>query len=128
VLTVAVSISAGIYAITSFMPSLQSHKVGLSLACLLLIVLANLRGVREAGLLFALPTYAFVTAIGTLVIAGIVELASGSLHHAVTPNPLPAGAGAIGLFVLLRAFSSGSTALTGVEAIANGVNAFRHPQ
>ena len=128
VLTVAVSISAGIYAITSFVPSLTSHKVGLSLACLLLIVLANLRGVRESGLLFALPTYAFVTAIGTLVIAGIVELASGSLHHAVTPNPLPAGAGAIGLFVLLRAFSSGSTALTGVEAIANGVNAFRHPQ
>jgi amino acid transporter len=128
VLTVAVSISAGIYAITSFVPSLTSHKVDLSLACLLLIVLANLRGVRESGLLFALPTYAFVTAIGTLVIAGIVELASGSLHHAVTPNPLPAGAGAIGVFVLLRAFSSGSTALTGVEAIANGVNAFRHPQ
>jgi amino acid transporter len=128
VLTVAVSISAGIYAITSFAPSLQSHKVGLSLLCLLAIVLVNLRGVRESGLLFALPTYAFVTSIVVLVGAGIVQGVTGNLHRAVVPHPLPAGVGAIGVFVLLRAFSSGSTALTGVEAIANGVNAFRHPQ
>jgi amino acid transporter len=128
VLTVAVSISAGIYAITSFAPSLTSHKVGLSLACLVVIVLANLRGVRESGMLFALPTYAFVTSILALVGAGLVELATGDLHRAVVPHPLPVGVGAIGVFVLLRAFSSGSTALTGVEAIANGVNAFRHPQ
>jgi len=127
VLTVAVSISAGIFAVTSFAPSLADHKVGLSLACLLLIVLANLRGVRESGLLFALPTYLFVAAVGTLVIAGLVELATGHPHHAVTPNALPVGTGTITLFVLLRAFSSGSTALTGVEAIANGVNAFRRP-
>ena len=77
VLTVAVSISAGIFAITSFLPRSSNHKVGLSLACLLLIVLANLRGVRESGLLFALPTYLFVTAVGVLVIAGLVELATG---------------------------------------------------
>src|SRR5579884_3230055 len=128
VLTVAVSISAGIYAITSFTPSLTSHKVALSLACLALIVLANLRGVRESGLLFALPTYAFVTSILALVAVGLVEVATGHAHRAVVPHPLPVGAGAIGVFVLLRAFSSGSTALTGVEAIANGVNAFRHPQ
>src|SRR5690348_6698944 len=64
VLTVAVSVAAGIFAITSFVPSLSSHKVALSLACLVVIVLANLRGVREAGLVFALPTYAFVVAIG----------------------------------------------------------------
>src|SRR5882724_13227966 len=127
VLTVAVSISAGIFAVTSFAPSLSGHKVELSLACLLLIVLANLRGVRESGLLFALPTYLFVTAIGALVIAGAVELATGHAHHAVVPNALPVGTGTITLFVLLRAFSSGSTALTGVEAIANGVNAFRRP-
>ncbi len=127
VLTVAVSISAGIFAITSFVPSLSSHKVGLSLAALALIVLANLRGVRESGLLFALPTYLFVTAIGTLVLAGLFEIATGHAHHAVTPNALPAGVGTITLFALLRAFSSGSTALTGVEAIANGVNAFRKP-
>jgi amino acid transporter len=128
VLTVAVSISAGIYAITSFVPSLASHKVGLSLACLVVIVLANLRGVRESGLLFALPTYAFVTSILVLVGVGLFDQATGHLNQAVVPNPLPAGTGVVTVFVLLRAFSSGSTALTGVEAIANGVNAFRHPQ
>ena len=127
VLTVAVSISAGIFAITSFAPSLSAHKVDLSIAALLVIVAANLRGVRESGLVFALPTYLFVTSIAALVIAGIVELATGTAHHAVTPHALPVGTGTITLFVLLRAFSSGSTALTGVEAIANGVNAFRQP-
>jgi amino acid transporter len=127
VLTVAVSISAGIFAITSFVPSVSGHKVGLSLACLAVIVLANLRGVRESGLAFALPTYLFVTSVGLLSVLGIVQLATGHAHHAVTPHALPAGTGAITLFVLLRAFSSGSTALTGVEAIANGVNAFRRP-
>jgi amino acid transporter len=128
VLTVAVSISAGIYAITSFIPSLTSHKVGLSLACLVVIVLVNLRGVRESGLLFALPTYAFVTSILVLVAVGLFQVVTGDVHRASVPHPLPVGAGTIGVFVLLRAFSSGSTALTGVEAIANGVNAFRHPQ
>jgi amino acid transporter len=128
VLTVAVSISAGIFAITSFAPSLSSHRVGLSLACLAVIVVANLRGVRESGLLFALPTYAFIVAILAVDAVGLVELASGHLHRAAVPNPLAAGTGAVTTFILLRAFSSGSTALTGVEAIANGVNAFRHPQ
>src|SRR5262245_22801968 len=124
VLTVAVSISAGVFAITSFVPSLSSHRVGLSLACLLVIVLANLRGVRESRLLFALPTYLFVTSIGILVLAGLF----GHPGQAVVPNALPAGTGTNTLFVLLRAFSSGSTALTGVEAIANGVSAFREPK
>ena len=127
VLTVAVSISAGIFAITSFAPSLSGHKVALSIGCLVLIVVVNLRGVRESGLAFALPTYLFVTAVGVLVIVGAVELATGNAHRAVTPHALPVGTGTITLFVLLRAFSSGSTALTGVEAIANGVNAFRRP-
>jgi amino acid transporter len=128
VLTVAVSISAGIFAVTSFAPSLEPHVVGLSLACLLVIVLVNLRGVRESGLLFALPTYAFIVALVLLIGTGFAQLITGHLHHAAVPNPLTAGGGAITTFVLLRAFSSGSTALTGVEAIANGVNAFRHPQ
>jgi amino acid transporter len=128
VLTVAVSISAGIFAITSFAPSLSSHRVGLSLLCLLVIVLANLRGVRESGLLFALPTYAFIAAILAVDAVGLIQYLTGDLHNAVVPQPLPAGTGAVTLFVLLRAFSSGSTALTGVEAIANGVNAFRVPQ
>jgi amino acid transporter len=128
VLTVAVSVSAGIFAISSFAPAVGHHALALSLACVVLIALANLRGVREAGLLFALPTYLFVASICALVVVGAIELATGNLHHATTPNALPVGTGAVTLFVLLRAFSSGSTALTGVEAIANGVNAFRRPQ
>lgn len=127
VLTVAVSISAGIFAITSFVPSLAQHKVALSLGALVLIVLANLRGVRESGLLFALPTYLFVASIAALIVVGLVQIATGNAHHAVPVHALPEGTGTITLFVLLRAFSSGSTALTGVEAIANGVNAFRQP-
>ena len=93
VLTVAVSISAGIFAITSFVPSLATHKVGLSIACLVFIVFANLRGVRESGLAFALPTYLFVTSIGVLVIVGLIELATGHAHRAVVPHALPVGTG-----------------------------------
>jgi amino acid transporter len=127
VLTVAVSIAAGIFAITSIAPSLEAHKVLLSLACLAVIVFVNLRGVRESGLAFALPTYAFVAAMFVLVGVGLAKTLLGNAPHAVAPAPVAAGAGGITLFVLLRAFSSGSTALTGVEAIANGVNAFRRP-
>src|SRR5713101_7848502 len=127
VLTVAVSIAAGIFAVTSLAPSLSSHKVALSLACLAVIVLVNLRGVRESGLTFALPTYAFVTAMFVLVGVGLAKTLFGSTPHARVPDPIATGVGGITIFVLLRAFSSGSTALTGVEAIANGVNAFRRP-
>jgi len=95
--------------------------------CVVLITLANLRGVKEAGVLFALPTYAFVASIFILIGTGFVRCAAGSCPHAVVPHPVPAGVGAVTLFVVLRAFASGSTALTGVEAIANGVNAFRRP-
>ena len=128
VLTVAVSVAAGVFAITSIAPALAPHKVVLSLACVVLIAMANLRGVRESGILFALPTYAFVTAMFVLVGTGLARCAAGSCPTATVPHPLPAGMGAVTAFVLLRAFASGSTALTGVEAIANGVNAFRHPQ
>lgn len=128
ILTVAVSVAAGIFAVTSFAPSLSTHAVGLSLACVVLISLANLRGVRESGLLFALPTYAFVAAMFVLIGTGFARCAAGSCPTAHAPHQLSAGVGAITLFVVLRAFASGSTALTGVEAIANGVNAFRHPQ
>jgi amino acid transporter len=128
VLTVAVSIAAGIFAVTSLAPSLGQHKVALSLACLAVIVFVNLRGIRESGMAFALPTYAFITAMFALVVVGLAKTIFGTAPHAVTPDPVATGAGSITLFVLLRAFSSGSTALTGVEAIANGVNAFRRPQ
>jgi amino acid transporter len=127
VLTVAVSIAAGIFAVTSLAPSLGPHKVALSLACLAVIVFVNLRGVRESGIAFALPTYAFVACMFALVAVGLAKTILGTAPHAVTPDPIATGAGGVTLFVLLRAFSSGSTALTGVEAIANGVNAFRRP-
>jgi amino acid transporter len=127
VLTVAVSIAAGVFAVTSFAQSLGAHKVALSLACLALIVFVNLRGVRESGLAFALPTYGFVAAMFALVGVGLIRTIMGDPPQAVVPDPIAAGAGGVTLFVLLRAFASGSTALTGVEAIANGVNAFRRP-
>src|SRR5205085_7314010 len=127
VLTVAVSVAAGVFAITSFAPGLAQHEVALSLGCIGLIALANLRGVRESGLIFAVPTYSFVAAMFVLVGTGLARCAVGSCPIATVPHPLPVGAGGVTLFVLLRAFSSGSTALTGVEAIANGVNAFKRP-
>jgi amino acid transporter len=128
VLTVAVSISGGILAITSVAPSLYSSRVLLCVVCVVLLTVANLRGVRESGLLFAIPTYGFIAVLYAAIGAGVVRCAVGSCPHAVAPHPLAAGAGALGLFVVLKAFASGSAALTGVEAIANGVSAFRRPQ
>ena len=127
VLTVAVSVAAGVLALTSAVSGLRGHELLLSLVCVALITFANLRGVRETGLLFAFPTYAFVTAIFLLLIVGVGKCAATSCPQAVAPHPMVLGTGAVSLFVLLRAFSSGSTALTGVEAIANGVNAFKKP-
>jgi amino acid transporter len=128
ILTVAVSVAAGVFAITSVAPSLAGHKVSISLGFVLLITLANLRGVREAGLTFALPTYGFILSLYAVLGVGLWKVATGHAPHADVPHPAAVGAGSIGLFVLLRAFASGSAALTGVEAIANGVTAFRHPQ
>jgi amino acid transporter len=127
VLTVAVSVAAGVLALTSAVSSLRGHELALSLLCVVVIAVANLRGVKEAGVLFALPTYGFVASIFALVGVGVGKCAVGTCPHAVVPHPLTAGTGAVTAFVVLRAFSSGSTALTGVEAIANGVNAFRKP-
>jgi amino acid transporter len=127
VLTVAVSVAAGVLALTSAVSSLHGHELGLSLFCVVVIAFANLRGVKEAGVLFAIPTYAFVASIFALVGVGVARCADGTCPHAAAPHPLASGAGAVTAFVVLRAFASGSTALTGVEAIANGVNAFRKP-
>jgi amino acid transporter len=127
VLTVAVSVAAGVLALTSAVPSLGSHVLLLSLLAVVLISLANLRGVKEAGLLFALPTYGFVASIFLLVGVGVTRCATTGCPQATVSHPLTAGLGAVTTFVVLRAFASGSTALTGVEAIANGVNAFRKP-
>jgi amino acid transporter len=128
ILTVAVSVASGILAITSAAQFLHGYEVELSVACVVGIMLVNLRGVREAGYAFALPTYAFLAVLFATIGKGLLDCAGGGCPRAVTPNPLPAGVGVVTLFVLLRAFASGSAALTGVEAIANGVNAFRRPQ
>jgi amino acid transporter len=127
ILTVAVSVAAGVLALTSAAPSLAGHEVELSLAFVALLTVVNLRGVRESGVAFALPTYAFVGAMFLMVGTGVEQCATGGCHQAAAPDPIAAGAGAVGLFVLLQAFASGAAALTGVEAISNGVNAFRPP-
>jgi amino acid transporter len=130
VLTVSVSVVAGVFALTSADNAFLPYKVELSIGFVLLITLANLRGVRESGTLFAFPTYAFIAAILTMVGVGLMKCIGGCPTPAhVAPAPeLAAAASSIGLFTILRAFSSGSTALTGVEAISNGVPAFRRPQ
>jgi amino acid transporter len=130
VLTVAVSVAAGVFAITSARPALLPHRVELALGFVAFITLANLRGVRESGTLFAIPTYAFIASILGMVAVGLARCATACPSASpVPPHPdLAATAGPVGAFTILRAFSSGSTALTGVEAISNGVPAFRRPQ
>jgi amino acid transporter len=127
VLTVAVSITAGTVAIVSAAPGLADHRVALALALITFIALANLRGVREAGTLFALPTYGFVACVFVTLIVGLVQCLGGCRLAPSADSVIPAE-GALTLFLVLRAFASGSTALTGVEAIADGVQAFRRPQ
>jgi len=134
-LTVAVSIAAGVAAITSAIAPLRGHEVALSLALLTLIVVANLRGVRESGQLFAPPTYTYIAMMSLLVVWGLIRYATGSLStlpvdyaalaHYTHGEAFLAGASA---FLLLRAFSSGAVALSGVEAISNGIQAFRKPE
>lgn len=129
VLTVAVSIAAGVAAITSAAPGLLDSRVWLALGFIVLLTFANLRGVREASMVFSVPTYLFVASVFTTLVAGFIRCADGTCP--VPPSagvPLEAEVGALSLFLILRAFASGSTALTGVEAIANGVQAFRHPK
>ncbi|MEE8256685.1 MAG: APC family permease [Acidobacteriota bacterium] len=126
VLTVAVSVTAGIAAITSAVPGLHEHRLGLVLLAIFLILLTNLRGVRESANVFAFPVYAFITMAFALVFIGLIRYFTGNLE---TPPAAPASPelGSLAFFLLLRAFASGCTALTGIEAIANGVKAFRNP-
>lgn len=128
-LTVSVSVAAGVAAITSALPLFAPYRVLLAVAFVALVTLANLRGVKEAGLLFAVPTYLFVVTMFVMIIAGLVQCVGGDgcPQAPSAGDALPVGAG-VGVFLLLRAFSSGATALTGVEAISDGVSAFRYPQ
>jgi amino acid transporter len=130
VLTVAVGISAGVAALVSATPSLHPYTLPMCLGILLLVALINLRGTMDAGRLFALPTYLFVGCFIFVIIAGgYAAIASGGHPQPVIqPPPPPNAVEPLGLWLLLRAFASGCTAMTGVEAVSNGVGAFREPR
>jgi len=126
VLTVSVSVAAGVAAATSALPELATHKVALSVVCVVLIAVANIRGVRESGRIFAVPTYFFLVSFGVMLAVGFFRLATGTLA-AAPPPPVPPAEPLV-WFLILRAFASGCTALTGIEAISNGIPAFRSPE
>jgi amino acid transporter len=129
ILTAAVGISAGVGALISAVPSLQSHTVLLCVAILIIITILNLRGVRDAGVAFMLPTYLFVATLMIMIVGGLIRVATSGGHPVpVTPLPAPGPVtAAVSYWLLLKVFASGCTALTGVEAVSNGVRAFREP-
>src|SRR5271165_7214082 len=129
ILTAAVGISAGVGALISAVPSLQPHTVSLCLAILVVITILNLRGVKDAGIAFMIPTYLFVGTLLILIVAGVIRVVlSGGHPVPITPLPAPAPVtAAVSFWLLLKVFASGCTALTGVEAVSNGVKAFREP-
>ena len=127
VLTVAVSVAAGVAALTSAVPTLFPYRPGLCVVAVVGIALANLRGIRESGQLFAAPTYLFIASLGGLIVYGGL----GALFDFLPEAPYqrhPPGLEGVGLILFLRAFSSGCTALTGVEAVSDGVPAFKPPE
>lgn len=130
ILNVAVGVSAGVGAIASAIPMLQPHTMGLCLMILAILTLVNLRGIRDTGRVFMIPTYVFVACLGGVILAGLFKAAVHGGHPvpaAPIPRPGPA-IRAVGLWLLVKAFSSGCTAMTGVEAVSNGVQAFREPR
>jgi amino acid transporter len=134
-ITVAVSVAAGSDAIISAIPALAPDAVPMSIGFVLLLAYGNLRGIREAGRVFAVPTYFFIANMALLIVAGLVKEATTGLRHApVSSGTMPLGHASGGLilgisaFYLLRAFAQGSSAMTGTEAISNGVSIFRVPQ
>jgi amino acid transporter len=133
-MTVVVSVVAGVVAMISAIPGLAPYRVEFAVGFVVLITLANLRGVKEAGTIFAVPTYCFIVSIVVLIVVGITRCATSGCPVAHLPagifpeGDLATTVQAVSVFAILRAFSSGATALTGVEAISNGVPAFRRPQ
>jgi amino acid transporter len=130
ILTVAVSISSGVAQIGSAFPAVYPYRVWIAIAMVLLIMLINLRGVRESGAIFAIPTYFFVATMFLTVLIGLLRYFSGTLGTVVDPPELEATSALVAItpFLILHAFSSGTAALTGVEAISNGITAFREPR
>ncbi|MBI5289786.1 MAG: APC family permease [Chloroflexi bacterium] len=129
ILTVAVSIAAGVFAVVSAFPELADFKVAIAGIAVGVITLLNLRGIRESGTIFAIPTYGFILAFVVLIVAGFIRL---MINPDLQAEPLEsweeAGTSALSWFIILRAFASGSAALTGVEAISNGIPAFQKPE
>src|SRR5882762_524560 len=128
VLTVAVSMAAGVAALTSAVPALFDYRVAIGVGFVAAITLANLRGLRESGKLFALPTYLFVGAAGILILYGLVRWALAWDLAAQATRPFTPAAQDLTVFLVLRAFASGCAALTGVEAVSDGIPAFKPPE
>ena len=129
ILTVAVSVAAGIAALTSAIPVLFPHREALGLTAIIFIIVMNLRGVRESGKFFAIPTYFAIGALGLMVAIGTFQSVSGSGAVPVAPPSVaPENLDGITLFLILRAFAAGCSAVTGMEVISNGVKAFREPE
>ena len=130
ILTVAVSISSGVAQIVSAFPLLMDYRVVIAVGLILFVMLINLRGVKESGVLFAIPTYFFVISMFITVIIGLVRYFGGSLGVVINPPEMSTEGmiAAVSPFLLLHAFSSGTAALTGIEAISNGITAFKEPR
>ena len=129
VLTVAVSVAAGRACAHLRSAVARRHtRSSCRSSFVVLLTVVNLRGVRESGIAFALPTYAFVAAMYALVATGVWKCATDACPQATVPDPVAAGAGTVTVFLVVRAFAGGAVALTGVEAISNGVGAFRPPK
>jgi amino acid transporter len=131
VVTVAVSVSAGVAAMGSILPEIYDDRVWISVGLVLVIMLGNLRGIRESGTIFMVPTYAYIIVMLGVIGFGLYQVAFGEVAPFAPPpgwEPVEQGAQVLGLFVVLRAFSQGAVALTGVEAISDGVPAFKPPE
>ncbi len=129
ILTVSVSVSSGVAQLASAFPLLYEHRVGLAVLMVFLVMLVNLRGVKESGRVFAVPTYFFLAMMVLMLAAAFFRLATGTLGNVSDPPHLEIETTAsLGLFLVLHAFSNGTTALTGVEAISNGITAFKEPR
>lgn len=130
VLTVAVSTAAGVVAISSFAPELGDARVGVGIAMIVLLVLGHLRGIREAGSIFAVPTYAYIGALGALIAYGAYRILTGDIPPSVAPRDAfePTGVEALTILLLVRAFAGGAVAITGTEAVANVVPGFKPPE
>ena len=130
ILTVAVSVSSGVAQITSASPMLSEYRVLIAVVLIIFVMLVNLRGVKESGVIFAIPTYFFVTMMIFMLLLGFIKYISGSLGTVVDPPSLEVLGPLIVVtpFLILHAFSSGTAALTGIEAISNGITAFKEPR